>query len=152
MYVKHGLSGSRLYYIWKSMRQRCMNPNCKNYPRYGGRGITIYPEWDDYEKFNEWALSNGYNELLTIDRIDVNGNYEPGNCKWSTSKEQANNRRTNHLLTHNGETHNIREWAAIMGVSETVIHERLKRGWSIEKTLTQPIRKMKGVKTCQKRN
>ena len=145
MYVKHGLSGSRLYYIWKGMRQRCMNPKCKNYPRYGGRGITICPEWDDYENFYEWALSSGYNESLTIDRINVNGNYEPNNCKWSTAKEQANNRRTNHLLTLNGETHNIREWAKLIGVCETVIHQRLRSGWSIEKTLTHPPRKMKGA-------
>ncbi len=90
----HGLANkTRLYSTWKSMRQRCYNKNNIGYKNYGGRGITVCDEWDDFSKFNNWALSNNYNKNLSIDRINNDGNYEPTNCRWATSQEQADNKR-----------------------------------------------------------
>lgn len=95
---KHGDVGTRLYNVWKAMRQRCSDPGCKDYPNYGGRGITICPEWDDYTAFRSWALASGYDSeaprgVCTIDRTDVDGDYCPTNCRWVDSKTQANNKR-----------------------------------------------------------
>jgi len=91
----HGGCGTRLHRIWKNMKTRCKNLNSIDYQKwYGGRGIEVCKEWDDsFESFKEWAIQNGYDDKLSIDRINVNGNYEPDNCRWSTSKEQANNKR-----------------------------------------------------------
>ena len=119
------------------MKTRCNNPNVLEYKDYGGRGITVCDEWQhSYETFRDWARLNGYMDDLTIDRIDVNGNYEPSNCRWSTRKEQANNRRSNKLITFNGETHNIQEWSDIVGVNDITLRNRLyKYGWSVEKAV-----------------
>lgn len=93
---KHGDSFSRLYGIWVDMRARCHNSNLKNYKNYGGRGIKVCKEWDEsYTAFKEWALKNNYKDDLTIDRIDVNGNYEPDNCRWTTMLVQSRNKRAN---------------------------------------------------------
>lgn len=135
----------RLYGIWVNMKSRCYNPNVKAYPRYGGRGITICDEWkDNYKAFDTWARANGYREDLTIDRIDVDGNYEPSNCRWLTREEQNQNRRDNVYLELNGESHCITEWARITGIGQSVLSNRLKRGWSVEKALTYPVDHRKG--------
>lgn len=130
--TKHSGVGTRLFTIWVSMRDRCNNPNNHAYKNYGGRGISICPEWDEYVVFKEWALSHGYTDELTIDRINVNGNYEPANCRWATTKEQGFNRRNNVRITYNGETHTISEWAEITGIRRQLISARYHNGYPLE--------------------
>lgn len=147
-HISHGETNSRLYNVWHGIRQRCNNPKDKGYARYGGRGIKLCKEWDRYEAFKEWALENGYDEKAahkkcTIDRIDNNKGYSPSNCRWVSAKVQANNRTNNHWVTYHGETHTTAEWAEITGITREVIQWRLKRGWSEERTLTEPVRKVK---------
>lgn len=136
----HGDSHSRLYRIWVDMKRRCLNPRCDAFPLYGGRGIAVCESWKDYGSFQDWALSNGYNDSLTIDRIDPNGNYEPGNCRWASMAVQGNNRRNNVFWEFNGERHTLSEWSVITGINLQTLRGRLIRsGWPIEKALTTPV-------------
>lgn len=144
-HTKHGLHGTRLYSIWKAMRERCNTRTCTTYKNYGAKGITICSEWDDFSVFMKWAMANGYEDHLTIDRIDVTGNYEPKNCRWATYKEQANNKGNNKRLTFRGTTKTIAEWADETGISASLISYRLKRKWDVEDALTIPCRYAKGV-------
>lgn len=140
----HGLSHSRLYNIWQSIKKRCLNKKCARYNRYGGRGIIICQEWiNDFMNFYKWAINNGYNDNLSIERIDNDGNYEPNNCKWANPKTQARNRSNNHLITYNGETHCIAEWAEIIGIDRDIIDNRLKKKWTIERIFTTPVKRIK---------
>lgn len=99
---KHYGSGTHLYAVWNMMRQRCNNPNNKDYKHYGNRGITVCSEWNDFPNFQSWALSNGYEEGLTIDRINNDGNYEPDNCRWIPIEEQQHNRRPRGVIDETG--------------------------------------------------
>lgn len=103
-----GGNPTRLYRIWKNMKKRCYNSNNPDFKYYGARGIKVCPEWHEFGPFQSWALSNGYTDELTIDRIDNNGNYEPSNCKWATMKEQAQHRRPCGTVVLNGKEVEIR--------------------------------------------
>lgn len=145
----HGMSKTRLYRVYRMMISRCYCPNTSKYKDYGGRGITVCKEWlDDFMNFYNWAMENGYDEnakfsKCTLDRKDVNGNYEPNNCRWITNKEQGNNRRNNHYVEINGETKTIREWceSRIYEASETTVHKRIRNGWSDIEAITKPVQK-----------
>lgn len=135
---------SRLYRAWRHMKGRCYDPHDIGYAYYGGRGIKVCKEWDnDYLSFKKWALSNGYKDFLTLDRIDFNGNYEPYNCRWATRKEQANNRRGLHKVEYHGETKTLTEWSQITGIKITTLFMRLMNyHWSVERALETRVRGM----------
>lgn len=133
---KHGMKNTRLYYIWSHIKARCYNKNHDNYKYYGGRGIIVCDNWkNDFIAFYNWAIANGYQDNLTIDRIDVNGNYEPNNCRWASWKQQQRNTRHNRNITSNGETHCLIEWCEILGVNRSTVYSRLRRGSTIYKAL-----------------
>lgn len=118
------------YNSWRSMISRCTNPNSANYKYYGGVGVTICEDWLNADAFGEWASNSGWFKGATLDRIDNSKGYCPENCRWATKKDQAHNRRTTRLITYNGETHSVTEWAKILGVNRTLLLNRLCRGWS----------------------
>lgn len=136
----HGLRHTRLYKEWQSMKRRCDCKSWRDYKNYGGRGITVCDEWrNDFMAFHDWAMANGYDDSLSLDRIDVNGNYEPSNCRWVTLKHQANNKRNSHFLEYNGEVKTIAQWAEELGIKYRTLSSRINtRGWSVEKALTTP--------------
>lgn len=134
--MTHGLSHTREYKVWVGIRKRCTNPATKGYENYGGRGITIAPEWENFERF--WADMGRCPKGHTIERINNDGNYEPGNCRWATRAEQAVNTRHVRWLTLNGETHTLTDWARKLGLRSQILTKRLARGWSLENALTLP--------------
>lgn len=138
----HGQTGTRLYRIWVQIINRCTNARTPAYPDYGGRGITICDRWrSSFEAFAE-DMGQPTSSAHTIDRIDNDSGYSMENCRWATKHEQARNTRGNTLITFNGETHCISEWADIVGIHQDVIGERIRRrGWSVERALTTPPRK-----------
>lgn len=139
----HGLTNTRIYNIWLAMKGRCNNPNNSAYKKYGGRGIKVCEEWNEFLSFYNWAINNGYEKSLSIDRIDVNGNYEPNNCRWADSVTQGNNTRRNHYLTYNGETKTMSEWARIKNLDYSTLRSRINEyNWSVEKALETPARIM----------
>jgi len=145
MKIKHGLYAditgkkNRLYHIWEDMKNRCNNSKNRRFKSYGGRGIKVCPEWQiDYLSFHIWAMSAGYTNKLTIDRIDVNGNYSAENCRWATQKEQGNNRTNNIMITYQGVTKSMTIWAEDLGMTYATLRNRIKRGWSTERALLTP--------------
>lgn len=134
--ITHDKSDTRLYSIWGKMKNRCYNYNSHNYSNYGKRGIAVCDEWkDDFMAFYKWAVDNGYRDNLTIDRIDVNGNYSPDNCRWATDKQQARNRRSNRCITINGITRCLSEWCEIYNLNYQTIVYRLNHNWAVERAL-----------------
>lgn len=139
----HGLYKHRLYGIYRGMKQRCFNPNNPAYDHYGGRGITIADEWlgrHGFENFYAWAMNNGYQNDLTIDRIDNDKGYFPNNCRWADRYTQNNNFSRNCNLTYNGETHSLSEWGRIKpnGLDYNTLRSRLRDGWDVETTFSTP--------------
>lgn len=121
------------------MKERCYNPNDRRYDDWGGRGIRVCDEWlNDPEAFVRWSVENGYQEGLTIDRIDNNGDYFPENCRWVTLSENNQNRRSSRNYTYNGKTQNLQQWCNEYNVSRSMVHRRLELGWDIEKALLTP--------------
>lgn len=135
----HGMTGTRIWTIWSGIKNRCAKTNGKDYHNYKERGITVCEEWQRFEPFYEWAMQNGYDDHLTIERIDGSKGYSPENCKWATWTEQARNRRNNTSVTINGETHLLIEWAEITGIPYGTINCRINRGWSKEDAVTRPV-------------
>jgi len=136
---KHGLSHTRLHRIWHSMYCRCYYSSTNQYKNYGGKGIKVCDEWKHMEgfiNFYNWAINNGYNDELTLDRIDNEKDYCPENCRWSTPKFQSNHRTNNVFYTYNGKTQTSSQWCVEYGVSQTTLNDRLKRGWTLEQALT----------------
>ena len=117
------------YNSWRSMMSRCSNPKAANYKYYGAIGITVCDAWRNADIFGEWAKNSGWFLGATLERIDNSKGYSPENCRWATKKEQACNRKSTRFITHNGETHNITEWAEILGVKRSLLLNRLYRGW-----------------------
>ena len=142
----HGLSDTKAYQVWRAMKNRCDNPNDKNYNHYGGRGISVCNSWhEDFACFYKWLTDNGYvesckrNVKQTIDRIDNDGNYEPSNCRLVSMNEQANNKSNNKTYTYDGETHTYAEWAKKCGVKYKSFMNRVYKGWDFNKIINTPI-------------
>lgn len=142
MNAKHNLRHSRIYSIWCDMKRRCYNKKRKNFKNYGGRGITVCNEWkNNFLSFYNWSIKNGYKDNLTIDRIDVNGNYEPSNCMWANKKAQNNNKRTNHYITYSGKTKTLKQWSEELNLNYDALRNRINCfHWDIEKALKIKIK------------
>ena len=135
-HYKDGRSNTRLYRIWVNIKTRCYNTNSPNYTRYGGRGVTVCNEWlNDFTAFYNWAITNGYADDLTIDRIDVNGNYEPSNCRWVANSEQQRNKRNVPIYTYNEITFSQCDVYKLFGVKRTTFQARIKRGLTVEQAI-----------------
>ena len=138
--LRHNQEERRLHHIWNGLNMRCRNEKNDRFSDYGGRGITVCKEWaDSFGAFRDWALANGYRGDLTIDRIDVNGNYIPENCRWATVIEQNNNKRNNHFITVFGVKKTVSEWARAVGISNGTIYARLRKGWNEYEAIFTPL-------------
>ena len=138
-FKKHGQSNTRLHNIWRDIIKRCTNKKYRQFYLYGGRGIEVCADWLDFENFYIWAISNGYHDSLTIDRIDTNGNYDPNNCRWTTQKKQNNNKRNNHRISYKNKALTISEWSEVTGISSRTLWYRINAGWPIEEAFHTPV-------------
>jgi hypothetical protein len=138
--TEHGLSveNRRLYDVHRQMLQRCENPSSKDFKHYGDRGITVCGEWRDPVVFFAWAYESGYRRGLTIERVDVNGNYEPGNCTWVPNERQSHNTRRNVFLTIDGVTHHLAEWARLNDLKWPTVSSRIRSGWDLKLAVSTP--------------
>jgi hypothetical protein len=133
--IKHGMSNSKIYWVWHGMIQRCEYEKSKFYKNYGGRGIKVCEAWHDFINFYEWAIPAGYKEGVEIERIDANGNYEPSNCQWITHKQQQSNRTNNHIIEFKGISKTLEQWSEYLGVKSNTLCGRIKK-YGIEKSLS----------------
>lgn len=139
----HGLTSinRKLHWVWIAMRGRCQSAKSKDFKNYGARGIAVCPEWEDFRQFHAWAVASGYRPGLTIERNNVNGDYEPGNCTWIENEQQALNRRNNHQFTFGGKTQDIRAWSDECAVPYYTLRSRLLNyGWDIDRAINTPVR------------
>lgn len=135
--VKHGMARTHINAVWRQMLDRCRNENNRAYKNYGGRGIKVCQQWHEFENF---LADMGHRpEGYQIDRIDNEGDYEPGNCQWATAKQQQNNKRTSLNLNHDGKTLTLEQWSAATGFTSEAIRSRLRRGWTLARALTEPV-------------
>lgn len=134
-FTTHNMTNTKLYKVWRAIIDRTEYSSNKRYKNYGDRGIKMCKEWrKDFKNFYNWAINNGYKEGLTIDRINVNGDYEPNNCRWVTWEEQENNRTNNHYITYKVETHTMKQWSEILGIKYSTLSNRLNSyNWDIER-------------------
>lgn len=140
--ASHHQSKSRLYRIWTGMKNRCYNAKQDNYRYYGMRDITVCAEWrDNFEAFYRWAMSSGYNDKMTLDRVDVDREYSPLNCRWATTQEQSLNRTDNRKITYCGKSQTLKEWSDETHIAYSCLLYRLNHGWSVDDALTTPSRK-----------
>lgn len=139
----HRLSKTKIYRQWAGMKRRCYKSDSDNYKWYGGRGIKVCDEWrNSFENFYNWSMNNGYSKDLSIDRIDNNGNYEPNNCRWVNREIQSNNRRTNIMITFQGETKSLTQWCRYFNINYSTTKNRiLNLGWDYEKAFSTHVRR-----------
>ena len=147
--AKNSNKSNPLYTAWKGMRARCRNAKRPDFYLYGGRGITVCDEWSSFAKFAA-DMQAGYMPGLSIERENTNGPYCKNNCRWATPKQQANNRRSNRLLTFNGKTQNIEAWSVELGIKFGTIHQRLCYGWPVERVLSTAVRSWSPGKSAVK--
>lgn len=144
----HGLSKTRLYRVWAGMKNRCYNQHCDNYQYYGAKGVTMCDEWrNSFSSFKDWAIENGYDDTqpaqgCTIDRIDNTLGYTPANCRWANHIEQCNNQGSNKILTFNGKSMTIADWAREIGIKYTTLRARIRNGMTVEDALSLPVRRL----------
>lgn len=138
--IIHGESRTRIYTIWGNMINRTSNKKNKDYKNYGGRGITVCEEWKDYLTFKKWALKNGYSDTLTLDRIDNDKGYYPGNCRWADEETQNNNKQQSRKLEYKGEIKSVEQWAKEYNINRSTLVNRLNKGMSIKEALETPIK------------